>query len=445
VSRFSGTSKRTAAIVGGAILLVLIVAVGVASGLGDESVDSDSVAVVDGDQIPKSDFDAALQQAVTRQQLPEAPAEDSPEFEALRDEAMNQVLDVAWILGEAEERGVEVSDREVQQEFEQTKNENFKTEQEYQDFLKESGFTQEDIDERVKLQLLSTKIQDQITEEAPKVTDSEIQEFYDANKEQLQQPASRDIRLVLSKDEKGAQDAADALGDDNSPESWDEVAKEFSSDDATKDSGGVRAGVTQGTYPEPLNTEIFGAAEGEVVGPIETPDGFYVFQVDAATEESVQPLEEAKPAIQQQLEGQLQQESFSAFLSDYRDRWTELTICGEDYLMERCDNFDGPVTPPCPDPTLPEEQQKQQLEQQGCPPPVLSNSPAAPGSILPFIPAQGQPQRPHPPGEEAPAATGLPGGLPGGVVPGGAPPGGAPPGGAPQGGAPQGGAPQAAP
>jgi parvulin-like peptidyl-prolyl isomerase len=255
VSRFSGTSKRTAAILGGAIFLVLIVAVGVASGLGDESVDSDSVAVVDGDQIPKADFDAALQQAVTRQQLPEAPAEDSPEYEALRDEAMNQVLDVAWILGEAEERDVSVTDREVQQEFEQTKSENFKTEQEYQDFLKESGFTQEDIDERVELQLVSTKIQDQITEEAPKVTDSEIEEFYDANKEQLQQPASRDIRLVLSKDEKGAQDAADQLRNDNAAENWDKVAKESSSDEATKDSGGVRAGVTEGTYPEPLNAE----------------------------------------------------------------------------------------------------------------------------------------------------------------------------------------------
>ena len=119
----------------------------------------------------------------------------------------------------------------------------------------------------------------------------------------------------------------------------------------------------------------------------------------------MQPLEEAKPAIQQQLEQQLQQESFSAFLSDYRDRWTELTICGDDYLMERCDNADTEITP-CPDPTLPEDQQKQQLEQQGCPPPVLSNSPAAPGRSSPFT-RQGQPQRPHPAGEDAaPAAAG---------------------------------------
>ena len=83
-------------------------------------------------------------------------------------------------------------------------------------------------------------------------------------------------------------------------------------------------------------------------------------------------------------------------------------------MIERCDNFTG-ETQPCPDPSLPEEQQQQQLEQTGCPPPVLSSNPAAPGSFLPFTPASGQPQRPHPPGEDAAVPAGLPGGVPGGA------------------------------
>ena len=179
-----------------------------------------------------------------------------------------------------------------------------------------------------------------------------------------------------------------------------------------------------------------------MVGPIETDAGTYVIQVDSVTEATTTPFEEARAQIDEQLAGQLQQEQFSAFLSDYRDRWVELTVCADDFVIERCDNFTG-ETQPCPDPSLPEEQQQQQLEQTGCPPPVLSSNPAAPGTFLPFTPASGQPQRPHPPGEDAAAPAGLPGGVPGGaggvpVQPGatGAPPGTAPPAGAPQGAAP---------
>ena len=219
---------------------------------------------------------------------------------------------------------------------------------------------------------------------------------------------------MLNEDPEKAQEAADQLKQDNSPESWNKVAAEFSTDASSKDKGGVRESITEGVFPEAVDDEIFDAPEGEVVGPIETDAGTYVFQVDSITEATTTPLDEARAQIDEQLAGQLQQEAFSDFLSDYRDRWVELTICADDFITERCDNFGGEVTP-CPDPTLPEDQQKQQLEQTGCPPPVLSTNPAAPGSFVPFTPPSGQPQRPHPPGEDAAAPAGAPGALPGGA------------------------------
>jgi hypothetical protein len=149
-----------------------------------------------------------------------------------------------------------------------------------------------------------------------------------------------------------------------------------------------------------------------------------VFQVDSITPSATQPFDQALPQVKQQLEGQAQQEAFAGFLQDYRDRWSALTICADDFTIERCDNFTGSAAQPCPDPTLPPEQQQTQIEQTGCPPPVLTISPAAPGSIEPVVPVSGgSPQRPHPPGEDQAAQPQLPGGaIPGGgAVPGGAP------------------------
>lgn len=395
----------------------MVVLVAATSGFGKDDPSGDSVAVVDGQEISQEDFDRALAQAAARQGAGsncQPPAEDDPQYEALRDEALNDVLDQEWILGEAEERGVSVSDREVQEEFEQTKNQNFKSEKEYQDFLRQSCFEQEDVDERVRLQVISTKIQEDVTSEAAEVSDADAETFYEANEEQFSQPEQRDIRLVLNQDPEKAQEAADQLEQDNSPENWKQVAAEFSSDASSKENGGVRESITQGVFPEAVDAQIFDAAEGEVVGPIETDSGTYVFQVDSVTEETTTPLDEARPQIQEQLASQLQQEGFSAFLSDYRDRWVELTVCADDFVNERCDNFAGEVEP-CPDPSLPSDQQRQQIEETGCPPPVLPRNPAAPGSILPFIAASGSPQRPHPAGADQEVPAGIPGGVPGGI------------------------------
>ncbi len=401
----------------GGVLVLMVVLVAATSGFGKDDPSGDSVAVVDGQEISQEDFDRALAQAAARQGAGsncQPPAEDDPQYEALRDEALNDVLDQEWILGEAEERGVSVSDREVQEEFEQTKNQNFKSEKEYQDFLRQSCFEQEDVDERVRLQVISTKIQEDVTSEAAEVSDADAETFYEANEEQFSQPEQRDIRLVLNQDPEKAQEAADQLEQDNSPENWKQVAAEFSSDASSKENGGVRESITQGVFPEAVDAQIFDAAEGEVVGPIETDSGTYVFQVDSVTEETTTPLDEARPQIQEQLASQLQQEGFSAFLSDYRDRWVELTVCADDFVNERCDNFAGEVEP-CPDPSLPSDQQRQQIEETGCPPPVLPRNPAAPGSILPFIAASGSPQRPHPAGADQEVPAGIPGGVPGGI------------------------------
>jgi parvulin-like peptidyl-prolyl isomerase len=423
-----GVNKKALLGVFGGILVVAVAAILIfGDGIGQDDVPDDAVAVVDGTEVSRESFERALAQAATQQGLDGPPPADDPQYEALAEQAMNSVLDTVWIEKEGEERGVEVSDREVEEEFQQTKDENFQTEKEYQDFLEQSGFTQEDIDERVRLQLVSTKIQEEINADAASVPEEDAEKYYESNKEQFEQPESRNIRVIQADTEADAQTAFDQLSGDNSPENWNRVAKEFSTDASSKDTGGVRENVTEGVFPDPLNTEIFDAPQGEVEGPVSADGKFYVFQVDTITEARTIPFDEARAQIDQQLAGQLQQETFQAFLADYRDRWTQLTVCADDVAGERCENFEGEIEP-C-DIEAQEEQQAQLPEDQrtgvSCPAPVFAAgggggpTPAAPGSIRIFTPPSGQPQRPHPPGEDddAPAPGGA---LPPGLVPGGA-------------------------
>lgn len=407
-------NARTAAIIFGGALVLAVVVAAITGGLTTEEPSGDAVAQVDGDEISREEFDAALDQAVKSQQLPAPPEEGTPEFDQVRNEALGRLLQQAWLEKEAEQRGIEVTDSEIEQELQSVRQQQqLQDDKAFQKALNEAGLTEDALREQLRLEVISTKIQEDLTEGAPTPEDDDIEKFYEANQASFERPATRDIRYILNADEAKANQAKAALDADNSPESWKSVASKFSTDATTKGEGGVREGVTEGSFEEALDQAIFDAETGVVTGPIETTQGFYVFQVDDISEGGVAPIDEVKPQVEQQLTQQLQQEHVQAFITRYRDRWTELTVCAEGFEFELCDNFVAEVTP-CPDPTLAEEQQEQQLEQTGCPPPVTSTSPAAPGSILPFTPASGQPQRPHPPGEDA-APAGVPGGLPGGI------------------------------
>ncbi len=409
-------SKRNVAILLGAVLVLGVVLIAVIQGFGHDDVPDDAVAVVDGNEITQADFDAVFQQSASQSGLQAPPAPGDEQYEQVRDQALSTVLDTAWIQGEAERRGVEVTDKEVEDTFTELRGQNFQTEEEYQQFLQQSGLTQEDIDERVRLQVISQKIQEQITSETPAVSDDEAREFYDAGKSQFEQPETRDVRVIVNKDPAQVEAALTQLEADNSPESWKRVAAQYSTDPTSKDKGGVRAGVTPDQFEDPLNTDIFDAPEGEVEGPVETTVSTYAFQVDTVTGGTTTPYEDAAAQIKQQLEQQAQQEQFSAFLADYRDYWVELTICSDDFLIDRCNNFKGNPSP-CPDPSLTPDQQQQQLQQSGCPPPVLTISPAPPGTITAFQQAAGgQPQKPHPAGEDTAPATSFPAGA-GGTIP----------------------------
>jgi foldase protein PrsA len=401
-----GLFTKTNIAIGLAVALIAAILIAATTGgITKDSVPSNDIAVVKGTPITNDQFAAAMKQSALQQGLQAAPNPGDPQYTTIRDAALGDLLDIAWITGEAKDQGIEVSDREVQQQFQQTKSQNFKTEAEYQKFLQTSGFTEADVLLRVKLQLLSQKIQAKIGQNVPKVSDQEIQDFYNQNKKQFEQPATRDIRFILNKDKAKAEQAKKLLDADPSDANWTKVAAQFSTDTATKSNGGLQQGVTQGTLPPVADKYAFGAPVGQISNPLGTTSGYYVIDVTKENPASTQSLDAVKSQLQQQLQQQKQQEVFSAFIEDYRSKWADVTICAKGFVIDRCDNFVGPAAQPCT---------SQQRAQSGCPPPVPSRTPVAPGQAGASAlggSTGGAPQRPHPPGAGTAAPTGLPPGL----------------------------------
>lgn len=398
-------ARRLGLLVFGSALVVLFIVFAVAEGIGDPSIPSGDVAKVenvpgDGGKISEGDFNKALGLAAAEVEK-ETPKPGDKEYDELKEKAMGNLLNAAWLEGEAEELGISVTEKEVAAEFEKAKSEAFKTEAEYKEFLKKAHYTKADVLHQVKLQMLTKQVEEKVTTSAPKPSESEIEDYYEAAKStQYVKPASRNVRVILNKDEKKVEAAKQALEKDGSEASWQKVAKQYSTEKLSKDSGGLRTELTEETAEEPLKAKAFTAPEGQLEGPIKGPKGFYLFEVVSETPESTQGLDEVKSSISAQLEGQLQQSYFAEFVAEFSSKWTSRTFCADGFVIEACSNFEGSGHPSEASPTCYHPSAKHGVAKE-CPAPVIQTKPAIPGSVDVLTPeGERLVQRPRPEGLE---------------------------------------------
>jgi foldase protein PrsA len=262
-------------------------------------------------------------------------AQCKQEYEGLRDQVLQFLISAEWIKGEASDKGVKVTDAEVNKQFQQTKKQSFPKEADYQKFLKSSGMSQDDILFRVRLDTLSNKLREKVTKGKDKVTDAQIAAYYNKNKARFAQPERRDLRIVLTKTKDKADQARQAI---QSGQSFASVAKKFSIDQASKSQGGVLLAVAKGQQEKALDSAVFAAKKGALEGPVKTQFGYYVFKVQKITKASQQSLSQAKQTIKQLLASQNQQKSLDSFVKDFRKKWKGKTNCRKGFITQDCKN-----------------------------------------------------------------------------------------------------------
>jgi parvulin-like peptidyl-prolyl isomerase len=391
--------KRLALIVFGALFVALFVIFAVAQGIGQPSVPAGDVAIVTGvsdGSVSEAQYRRGLAQQVAQGQLKKTPARGSKKYEELQTTAMTELLQSIWIRAEAEEMGIEITDKQIESELAQIKKANFPTEKSFQEFLKSSGYTRADVDEKVELQVLSTEIQQGILKEAPPVSKAEIADYYETNKEaQFATKPSRDVRIIVNRNKAKAEEAKAALDEDDSDANWKVVAKKYSIDPTTKSKGGLQKEISEEFLQGALKKAIFGSATGEVIGPIGFQKNYFVVEVEKLNPEIVKTLAEVSSQISTQLTQQVQQEFFSEWISSFQAKWVSRTYCAADFLFTNCVNYKGSGHPSGAPEACYEANPKTPTTE--CPAPVEQIKPALPGTVTELKPNGEQlVQRPRP-------------------------------------------------
>ncbi len=412
----SAGRQRFALILFGALLAVLFVGFAIAQGLTQPGVPSgdaahvsnvpDEFANISEDKLKRS----TVRIATGEEKAKAPPKQGSKKYEEAQEKALTELIEGAWIRGEAEEMGISVTEKQVEDELESIKKQNFPTAGAYDKFLKESNFSQDEVDDLVELQIFTKEIQEQINTQSPKPSSSEIEAYYEAEKEaQFTTKESRDVRLILNEDKGEVEAAKAALEKDSSPASWKKAATKYSSDPSSKSKGGLQEGITEEFLKGPLKTAIFDSPTGELTGPVKFEKNWVLVEVVKLNPGKEQTLAEAKPQIESTLGQQAQQEYLSEFVADFESKWTDRTSCADGFEIEKCGNFKGDGHPKNASPACYEADPKTPAKE--CPAPVTPTSPALPGSVTESKPkGEPFPQRPLPEaseevGEEVPAGV----------------------------------------
>jgi parvulin-like peptidyl-prolyl isomerase len=296
----------------------------VGCGSEEKAVPTDSVAVVGDEKITKAEFDRLIDQARKSyaQQKRAFPKAGTEEYQALRGQAMQFLVQRAQFEQKAEEFDIEVSDKDVDARLAQLKKQYFKNDdKKYKEQLEKQGLDEEQVKEDIRAQLIQEKIYAEVTKGA-KVSNKEIEASYKKNKSQYVQPATRVVRHILVK-KKGLADQlySQLQGGGN----FAQLAKQHSQDPSSKNQGG-RLTISRGQTVPPFDKAAFSLVNNAVSRPVKTQYGWHIIQPLGSVKKSkTTPLAQVKEAIRQQLLQEKKQTEMTNWVNGIRKDFADET------------------------------------------------------------------------------------------------------------------------
>jgi foldase protein PrsA len=306
------------------LLALLVLPAAACGGDDEENVPGDAIAVVDGNSIAKTEFDGLINQAKRSYEAQKRtfPKVGTSEYNVLKNQAVQFLVQRAQFEQKADELEVEVTDKQVEERLKQIKKQYFAgNEKRYNEQLKQQGLTDEQVRRDIHAQLVQEGIFKSVTDEV-KVSDKDIADYYEKNKAQYGTPESRDVRHILVPTKKQADQLYTQL---KGGADFAKLAKQFSKDPGSKDQGG-KLTVNRGQTVEPFDKTAFLLPKNSLSRPVKTQYGYHLIEpLSAIKPAKTTPLKQVKESIRQQLLQTKKNEAMTKWVEDTKKEFEDET------------------------------------------------------------------------------------------------------------------------
>lgn len=281
------------------IILLVLTVMSILFATSCKKADEDAVATVNGKAISEKDFteNYKVYERMYKQQLGEEALKktdkDGVSFkDKLKDNILEKLIVDELINQEIDKKKIAIEDEEVNKLYEQTIKDMGGKEQ-YEQFLKQQNITDDFIKDSIKKDYKQQKLEESFYKDN-KITDEEIKEFYDSNKDKL---IKYSLSQIMADNEDDAKKLYDRL---QAGEDFAELAKKESSDTYSASNGGKMGEVQASSMPEEFLNAVSSTEIGSYSKVFKSDMGYHIVKV----EDKKDQLEDLKAEIEQTLKTQ---------------------------------------------------------------------------------------------------------------------------------------------
>jgi len=259
-----------------------------------------------------------IEQSTPREQI----AARKADFKrTLVDELISELL----IKDRADRIGVTVTEAEVNEALGRLKEQyGIKSDEQFAESLRKSGLNRADMELRLRDTLISNKVFSRELRSREDMTDRELRERYDREKERYRLPERAHLReiVILRPENPAGADAASKKAFDVAEQArkgadFAKLAQTFS-ESGTKDKGGDLGDVGRGELLPDLDKGVFNSAAGTVIGPLSTKSGWHILKVETRLPSEVPAFESVKERIRKDASDDSFQRDYKAYIDRLR-------------------------------------------------------------------------------------------------------------------------------
>lgn len=315
--------------IGICLILFCAFAFSPAPGASETEVVDRIVAVVNNDIISLVDLEQMMKPYMEKIRSSKYPPDKQSEFIAkLREDMLDQLITQKLTDQESKRANIVVSEKEVDSAVNRIKESNFYSDEELKAVLRKEGLSIEDYRNRMKEQIVRSRLVSMEVKSKVVITREEIKAYYESHPEEYQGGKKYRLRNILLKvpspdDEEGKDKIRKKmemiLGKLKKGEPFEKTARQYSEAPSAAE-GGNLGEIDHDVLAPQLQEAFADMKSGQLTPVLDTDQGYQIFLIEKAAEGSGKSLEEAWPEIEDKLFQEIVNKKFQSWLDDLRKR-----------------------------------------------------------------------------------------------------------------------------
>ncbi len=245
--------------------------------------------------------------------------------EDFRKNLVNELIAELLIKDRADRLGLTVSSDELKEAVQRLKQQyGLSTEQQFNESLQKSGLNRADMEARLRDTILMNKVFARELRGREDLTDKELRERYNREKERYRLPERARLRevVILKPENQAALEQARQRVQQIAAQA--RTATDFAllakttSDSPTKDKGGDLGEVARGELLPELDKAVFNSTAGTILGPIEAKSAWHILKVEQRLPSEVPAFESIKEKLRKDASDDAWQRDYKAYIDRLR-------------------------------------------------------------------------------------------------------------------------------